>query len=483
MKLKVFFNYLILFFSIQLFMFTEWLHRYFGKVDFEQILVFLNFGTRGLLNTEDYVIEKFIQLCIYFPILILIIIYICIFLFKKIKTERKILKLLINNNFKTILVIFFFSFIYFFQVLDISKQFLNSEKSDFIKKNYTHPKLKKIKKSNKKDLLLIYLESFSEEFSKNTKLSNQTLNYINFKNLNNFKVKNFYQTTYNNYTIGAIVSSQCGIPQKPIGMLDTRFDNRKTKNVRDIFGLKNFLPNAICLGDVLKYNNYKNVFINSINPNFQAMNIFFNDHGYEEIIGKNYFVKKGYQNFNSWGEGANDRILFLEAEKLINKFKKNNESFNINILTTDTHYPGYRDSDCEIAQNQKLSDLNFSISCTSKHLFNFISKIKKKYGESIIILIIGDHLNPIPQIKKENYDKEPIYNRIVNSNIKIYRDEMNHYDVFPTLLDLIEFPFENKVGLGFSVLRKYPGLDYKKYKMDLKNNIEKRSEFYYEFWK
>ena len=113
MKLKVFFNYLILFFSIQLFMFTEWLHRYFGKVDFEQILVFLNFGTRGLLNTEDYVIEKFIQLCIYFPILILIIIYICIFLFKKIKTERKILKLLINNNFKTILVIFFFSFIYF----------------------------------------------------------------------------------------------------------------------------------------------------------------------------------------------------------------------------------------------------------------------------------------------------------------------------------------------------------------------------------
>ncbi len=483
MKLKVFFNYLILFFSIQLFMFTEWLHRYFGMVDFEQILVFLNFGTRGLLNTEDYVIEKFIQLCIYFPILILIIIYICIFLFKKIITERKILKLLINNNFKTTLVIFFFSFIYFFQVLDISKQFLNSEKSDFIKKNYTHPKLKKIKKTNKKDLLLIYLESFSEEFSKNTKLSNETLNYINFKNLNTFKVNNFYQTAYNNYTIGAIVSSQCGIPQKPIGMLDTRFDNRKGEHIRDIFGLKNFLPNAICLGDILEYNNYKNIFINSINPNFQAMNIFFNDHGYNEIIGKNYFVKRGYKNFSSWGEGANDRILFLEAEKLINKFKNNNENFNINILTTDTHYPGYRDSDCEITQNENLSDLNFSISCTSKHLFNFISKIKKKYGESINILIIGDHLNPIPQIKKDNYDKEPIYNRIVNSNIKIYRDDMNHYDVFPTLLDLIEFPFENKVGLGFSVLRKYPGLDYKKYKMDLKNNIEKRSEFYYDFWK
>ena len=60
---------------------------------------------------------------------------------------------------------------------------------------------------------------------------------------------------------------------------------------------------------------------------------------------------------------------------------------------------------------------------------------------------------------------------------------MNHYDVFPTVLVLIEFPFENKVGLGYSVLRKYTGLDYKKYKIYLKNNIEKRSEFYYEFWK
>ena len=71
MKLKQFFNYLILFFSFQIFMFVEWLNRYFGKVSFEQILVFFNFGTQGLLDTEDYVIEKFIQLCFYFPVFLI----------------------------------------------------------------------------------------------------------------------------------------------------------------------------------------------------------------------------------------------------------------------------------------------------------------------------------------------------------------------------------------------------------------------------
>ena len=60
MNFKTILNYLILFISVHLFMFTEWLHRYFGKVDLEQILIFFNFGLNGLLNTEEYVIEKYI---------------------------------------------------------------------------------------------------------------------------------------------------------------------------------------------------------------------------------------------------------------------------------------------------------------------------------------------------------------------------------------------------------------------------------------
>ena len=75
MNFKTILNYLILFISVHLFMFTEWLHRYFGKVDLEQILIFFNFGLNGLLNTEEYVIEKYFQLCIYFPLFIIVLVF------------------------------------------------------------------------------------------------------------------------------------------------------------------------------------------------------------------------------------------------------------------------------------------------------------------------------------------------------------------------------------------------------------------------
>ena len=69
-------------------MFVEWLNRYFGKVSFEQILVFFNFGTQGLLDTEDYVIEKFIQLCFYFPVFLILIIFLLSLVTKKLKIPK-----------------------------------------------------------------------------------------------------------------------------------------------------------------------------------------------------------------------------------------------------------------------------------------------------------------------------------------------------------------------------------------------------------
>ena len=43
-------------------------------------------------------------------------------------------------------------------------------------------------------------------------------------------------------------------------------------------GLKTFLPNAKCLGDVLKENDYKNIFINGVSLNFVGTGLFFKNH-------------------------------------------------------------------------------------------------------------------------------------------------------------------------------------------------------------
>ena len=482
MTLRKIFNYVIFFLSIHLFMFTEWLHRYFGKVDFEQISIFFNFGVRGLLNTEEYVIEKYLELCLYFPLFILSIILLSSSIIKKKVKNLRIIylldKIIILNYF-----LFIISIIFLFQNLNLKQKIENLSYSDFIEKNYVPPKLTQIKKDKQKDLLVVYLESFNEEFTNFKNVTKKSKDFLNFKNLNTSKVNNYYETAYNNYTIGSIVSTSCGLPQKPIGILDTRFRERKGSHIVDVFGLKKFLPGAICLGDILKYNDYKNIFINSISPSFQAMDIFFRDHNYDTIIGKKYFKEKGYNDFTSWGKGVNDRILFEDTLKIIDKLKKKNQKFNITLLTTDSHYPGYFDNKC--IENEKIvkKDLSFTINCTAKHLYNFINDLKKKYGESIIIIVVGDHLMPDTNKDDKNLSNKSIFNRFVNSNVKILRQEMNHYDLFSTILDLINYPYEGKIGLGYSVLRNYPEIDYNYYKNTLINNIEKKSNFYYEFWK
>ena len=90
----------------------------------------------------------------------------------------------------------------------------------------------------------------------------------------------------------------------------------------------------------------------------------------------------------------------------------------------------------------------------------------------------------MPKINNiDTSSEEFIYNRFINTNIKILRDKMNHYDLYSTILDLINYPYTNKVGLGYSVLREHPNLNYESYRELMIEEIEKKSNFYYEFWK
>ena len=72
---------------------------------------------------------------------------------------------------------------------------------------------------------------------------------ISPKNLNGKSFKSFYETRYTNWTIAAIVATQCGIPLKPMSIFNTK---KKGKHQKHVFGLKHFLPNIKCLGDILK---------------------------------------------------------------------------------------------------------------------------------------------------------------------------------------------------------------------------------------
>ena len=122
--------------------------------------------------------------------------------------------------------------------------------------------------------------------------------------------------------------------------------------------------------------------------------IFFSNHGYDQIFEKKYFDKQSNIPKNSWSNGVNDSVIFKKAFDEIKKYKQQNKNFNITILTTDNHFPGYVDPTCK---NNDLSndDLINSIHCTATSLHEFIENIFDSYKDSVSIILLGDHLYPM----------------------------------------------------------------------------------------
>ena len=302
-----------------------WLDRFFGVVDFEQLIIFLSFGATGLLDSDDYIINKFIQICIFLPIF-LTFIFNLLFKYFFLWKSNNIKKIFITlKKFKFYFSLFFLavSILFFLKSISFEDFLLRNNKIDFIKNYYIQPNLEDFKnKKENKNLVLIYVESLDDILLNEKLLPKETFDKYSLKDFRAKSVKKFIPTKYTNWTIGSIVATQCGIPQKPIGILDIE-NNKLNRNKLDKFGfgMKNFLPNAICIGDLLKKANYKNIFINAVNLKFANTGLFFKEHGYEEIIGKTYFdnLNLKHERF-TWGGGPNDRVLFKLAKTKIKDF-------------------------------------------------------------------------------------------------------------------------------------------------------------------
>ena len=484
--------YSLILFSLFFLSLQIWLDRYFGVVDFEQFIIFLSFGLTGLLDSDNYIIAKFIQICILLPLLCTLILFLIsksVRLFTNSTLINKIVLIIKNRNIYISFILFVFSVLFFLKSISFEDFLFRDNSNDFIKDNYVEPNLNDFTdKKTKKNLVLIYVESLEDLLLDKNFSSESTISKFSFSEFDAKTIKKFKPTKYTNWTIGSIVATHCGIPQKPIGIIDTQ----KIKLIRNKpnklgFAMKNFLPNANCLGDLLKASQYKNIFINAVDLRFSATGLFFVQHGYDEVIGKRYFEKSHY-NYDSytWGGGPNDSVLFDLAKEKITKLNKNNDKFNITILTTDTHDPGFVDNRCDIKMDTNVSKLTKAMICTSDALYKFIKYIQDNYSDNTTIVILGDHIYP-GKIKVNNLNKtteRTLYNKIISKDFSINRNLINHYDLFPTILNLLDFSFKNnRLGLGYSAIKDTDIDNYNSYFKNLEENIENKSDRYVEFWK
>lgn len=364
------------------------------------------------------------------------------------------------------------------QILSLS-QILNSDKSgkfpkdyDWMSAMYQAPVIYPKAGLKPHNLVWIYVESL-EDF----RVSREKHPVLfNFKT----NVDNFHNLPGTGWTIGGIVSSQCGIPLMPFGLFSGNG-----------FGdTPSFLRNATCLGDVLKKNKYQTVFIGGADSKFAGKDSFLNNHGFEKIIGKteigaNLSVKNPK---NWWGYADNDilNITFDEIQRL----KKSNQPFYLSALTLDTHGPiGFLSDHCRSRGYAENIDDIFN--CEIEQIEEFIDRIKKLgIMENTVVVLSGDHPFMAPKkiglnfiFEKNKIQERKIYIAILRPDgKKLEVSAMNHFDMFPTVLSAMGFGVEgHHAGLGTDVYSAN-SMSSKTEKNNLSSMLRQPSQIYRALW-
>ena len=465
MKYKDYFLFFIALFFISI---GLWIVKNFDHPSFEQIIYHLQFGVEGINALSKNLITKFIKACILGPLLLTLIL---VFRKRIAYIFEKIISLIINNSI-VLLLLAVIVFAYNIKLYEYLRR--NFSKDDYFAANYINPKDIAITQIIKpKNLILIYVESLENSFRDSEIFSENLL--IKLDEIPGISFENYRQSTGAEWTVAGIVATQCGVPLKT-------FFSKMLESVNYV------LANTICLGDILKEQGYKNIFVNGMDANFAGTGNFFSNHGYDEIYDKKEILAKGftYEYMKSIGNGIHDNDIFNLAKSIITENEQGNIPYNLTILTLDTHFPeGTPSEQCKYKNKKQLER---SVLCTVDALVDLVNYIKiKGYLDNTDIVILGDHLFMANDQQKINlfYKDRKIYNLFI-SNDKLIpnRSEILHFDMFPTILYKLGFLVpDGKVGLGYSGFGDYKIHPSPDRYIEMNEKLLNYSKKYLDLWK
>jgi phosphoglycerol transferase len=293
-----------------------------------------------------------------------------------------------------------------------------------------------------RNLILLYVESLENDF-KNIEGKNLI---ESIEKLPGLHVPDFQQAPGTNWSIAGMVASQCAIPLKGFAPSDW-----------NVFEQDLFLPNAVCLSDILHKFGYQQIFLTGPDVEFAGVNKFYRTHHFDQMIGrdeaKQWVTKKNL--FTGWGLGLHDDTMLDLAYDIAVKSARSSQPFNLTILTTDNHSPhGMASPRCSVSERQ--TSFVGAVQCSSRYVSRFVERVlKNKKLENTDIVIMGDHLfMAIPEQEPKFSDNRTLFFKYINSRkTATARSDMTHFDVAATILDSLGFLQDStqKFGLGYSV--------------------------------
>ncbi len=377
------------------------------------------------------------------------------------------LGILVNFGYNTVLRVINSTDIVYYLKTNYSNSY---PKYDFIKENYYLPKLKDITFKQKKNIVIILVESFETTYF-NPQNPYHVKSKINLENSVSFK--NLKQCSNINFTIAAITAWHFGLP------LNLPF---KKKNE---YVVGEFLPHATSVFDILKANGYSNYFLLGSDKSFSGKTNLFKQHGDFTIKDKNYWIDKGYsiKELQGTNWGFNDMFTLQKGIEQYKELLNQDTPFALIVETVDLHYPeGWAP-----AEYVKYNDLRDPIAYDDEQIANFVNKFKKINDPNTVLMVLGDHnYMGISKIFDSKINRT-IYNAIYNSHKNVSKEKINQsvtaLDIAPTILELCGAEWNNKqFGLGISLFSDEKSLIERYDEKKFNDLIKQKSKFFDQFF-
>lgn len=460
----------------------RWAFNNFDNCSIESMLFQLSEPLEG---TNDEVVKEGIVNIIGYGFVVLVSVNVIYFVFtwilrKIIKNKTRIIKII-----KVVLILSFIitNIVYIFIKSDFKTFWKNqTDTSNLYEENYVDPNSVSIKfPEEKRNLIFIILESMEVSYADTSnggvmetnlipELTNLMEENINFSH-NSDTIGGAHNFSGTNWTVAALVSEMTGIPLK------------LSINGNDYGKFKNFLPGATTLGDILEKQGYNQMFICGSPISFGGRDKFFNQHGNYEILDYDTAVSTGRYTGEKQNWGFIDSYLYEYTKEELLRLSKEDEPFNVTLLTADTHHPnGYLCEDCGTEHNKKYKNV---ISCASKKVVEFVEWIKEQdFYENTTIVILGDHptmSTDFADVFSDEYKRTTI-NCFINSAItecNKYNRSISSMDMFPTILASIGAEIEgDRLGIGTNLFSDKQTLAEELTPDGLNHFLVKKSDFY-----
>lgn len=255
---------------------------------------------------------------------------------------------------------------------------------------------------------------------------------------------NMRQVSHTGWTMGAMVAAQCAFPMGPAG------------NFNSVVGgatLDARVPGAVCLGDVLEAHGYRTIYMGGASLLFGRKDAFLAEHGFDDRYGLKRLKPMLRDPSYVSDLGAHDDSLFsLALDKLTEL--DGGPPFALAMLTLDTHGPfGFPSARCGPRTGEGLL---FAIRCSDRLLSDFIKEVRRRHPDALVALL-SDHLANFNDLGRQEPPAEERRLRFAAWGEGIAPATIDrrgtHFDVTPTLMDLLGIDAWAEHNLGASLLR------------------------------